>query len=299
MGGMLYLTYGLNALLMVFLPLLLGIAIQRRFGAGWGLFALGATAFVGSQVVHIPLNVALARLVPGLLTGPAEGGRLLMRAAILGLTAGLCEETARYLVFRRLPEGQRTWANALMVGAGHGGVESILLGVLAGIGFVQLAMLRGMDLEPLGLPPNQLATLKAQLAAYWSTPWYLTLVGAGERVLAMTLHLAWSVVVLQAVNRRNPLWLLAAIAGHTLVDGTAVYGVARWGIPATEMVIAAFAVAGLAVVFPLRGREEPSPPLEEHDTAPPGPPAPVPEPAPALVNPAELRRQLDETRFSD
>lgn len=293
---MLYLTYGLNALLMVFLPLLLGIGIQRRFGTGWGLFALGGAAFVGSQVVHIPLNVAVARLFPGLLTGPPEGRGLLMKAAALGLTAGLCEETARYLVFRRLPDNKRTWTSALMVGAGHGGVESIILGVLAGFGLVQLAVLRGMDLATLGLPADQLATLRAQLAAYWSAPWYLTLLGAAERASAITLHLAWSVVVLQAVTRRNPLWLLAAIAGHTLVDGAAVYGVARWGIPRTEMVIAAFAVAGLAVLYSLRGREEAPPQEEVREVL---PPAPLPAAAPAAIDPAEFRRQLDETRFSD
>lgn len=44
-----------------------------------------------------------------------------------GLAAGLFEETGRYLTMRFLMKGKWTRENALMYGAGHGGLEAVLI----------------------------------------------------------------------------------------------------------------------------------------------------------------------------
>ena len=128
---MLYLTHALNGLLMIGLPLALGAFLARRLGVGWRLFWIGAVTFVASQVVHLPLNIGLTRVAAGgYLPKPPAEWKLAANAAILGLTAGLCEETARYLVYRWWLKSARTWRDGLMFGAGHGGIEAMIFGTL-------------------------------------------------------------------------------------------------------------------------------------------------------------------------
>src|SRR5215212_5914038 len=134
---MLIASYLLNPVLMMALPVLLGLVLARRLGLPWRLYFIGAATFIGAQVVHIPLNLAIqnavdAGLVP---TPPATYGPL-YSAVILGLSAGVCEEVARYLVYRYWLKDARHWRQALMFGAGHGGIEAILLGGLALLGAI-------------------------------------------------------------------------------------------------------------------------------------------------------------------
>jgi uncharacterized membrane protein YhfC len=67
---------------------------------------------------------------------------LLIIAGFLGLSAGFFEESARYVVYRWWARDARTWSQGLMLGAGHGGIESILLGFLLAINVAALAGVR-------------------------------------------------------------------------------------------------------------------------------------------------------------
>jgi uncharacterized membrane protein YhfC len=254
---MLYVTYTLNALLMVGMPLLLGLFLARRFGLRWGLFGAGAATFVASQVLlHIPLNLALLALFERTLyPGLPDGWRLPFDAVVFGLTAGVSEEGARYVAYRRFLRTARTWEQGVMFGAGHGGVEAILLGVLAGIGLFSMALLRQVDPAALGVPAEQLPAVRDQLAAFWSAPWYATLLGAVERVLALSIHLTLAVMVLQVFTRGSHAWLAAAIGWHAVVDALAIFGLRTWGIYGTEAVVGVCAAVSLGILFALRPRQ--------------------------------------------
>ena len=173
---------GLNGLLMIALPLALGVFLVRRLRLSWGIFGVGGLTFVASQVVHLPFNhwvlqPFLMRFGLGPESGPAG---LVAVALMLGLSAGVFEEGARYLAYRYGLRRAREWSQGVLFGAGHGGVEAILLGVLALVGLMQAVAYRGVDLATL-LPPGQVAAAQAQLAAYWESPWYFALLGALER----------------------------------------------------------------------------------------------------------------------
>jgi uncharacterized membrane protein YhfC len=260
---MLYVTYALNGLLMIGLPLALGFFLSRKFGTKWNLFALGALTFFGSQVVHIPLLQGLTALFKSkVLPTPPVAWQLVFNAVVLGLAAGLCEELARYLVLRRWARSARTWRDALMFGAGHGGLEAIIFGGLVLVSYVNMAAVRNVDTATLGLSADQQALLARQLAAYWSAPWYITLLGAVERLFALCLHLSLSVMVMQAFTRKNRLWLGAAIAWHALTDACAVLGQgAGLGPLQLEGIVGAFALASLVIIFVLRPRR-PEPVVE-------------------------------------
>lgn len=289
---MLYLTHSLNFILMIGLPIALGVFLARRFRLGWTLWAIGAATFILSQVVHIPLNLGLTALYANqILPPPPESWRPFFNPIVLGFTAGLCEETARYLVYRFWIKDARTWRQAVMFGAGHGGIEAIIVGGLVALSFVNLVVLRMMDVSTLGLPPEQLTALQKQVADYWSAPWYATLLGAVERALTIPFHIAMAVMVLQAVKRRNLLWLLAAISSHMAINATALYALGRVGPYWTEAIVAGFSVMSLIFLFALK---------PAHEEIPPARVVTLPSTAtPALARPeSDLRRKMDDSRFS-
>jgi ABC-2 type transport system permease protein len=216
-------AYAVAVALMLAGPLLLAVALRRRFRAPWLLWSAGAVAFFLSQTYHLPLNNWLADV--GLI-GPfgPDAPNLLRTAAVLGLSAGLCEGVMRLLAFwwlnrRGLVE---RWSGAVMVGLGHGGLEAMILGAMTALSAAALLGLHGTDLSALNLPADQLAALQTQLAAFEGSPLRAAL-PVVERLLALALHVAVSLLVWLAFRRRNPLYAVAGILYHALLDGVLVY----------------------------------------------------------------------------
>ncbi|MCX6071931.1 MAG: YhfC family glutamic-type intramembrane protease [Chloroflexi bacterium] len=281
---------GLNALVMICLGLGLGVWLARRRRLPWGLFGIGAATFVLSQIAHIPFNsLVLNRLLSALgWPDAASTGGLIGASVLLGLSAGVFEEGARYLTYRFWAKKARSWEEALMIGAGHGGIEAVLLGLLAAYALLQALALRGVDLTTV-VPADQLQTARLQLEAFWATPWYGVLLGAVERLFAICLHLSLSVMVLQCFTRRQWLWLPLAIGWHALLDAVAVAAGVRLGPYWTEALVGLMAMISLAIVFALRQPKVAEPP----------PTAPL---APQVLQPVDegppTRDQLDDSRFS-
>ena len=93
----------------------------------------------------------------------------------------------------------RTWRSALMFGAGHGGIESVVIGVLVVYGFIQLFALKDANLETL-IPIDQVEITRAQIDIFWSVPWYAAILGAVERAATLCFHMSAAVLVLQAIQ---------------------------------------------------------------------------------------------------
>ncbi|HRO24913.1 MAG TPA: YhfC family glutamic-type intramembrane protease, partial [Promineifilum sp.] len=129
----------INITLMLVIPVVLAIFIHRRTSASWRFFFIGAVTFILSQVLHIPFNwlVGQTGLLPDSMDTTAN---LLITAIFLGLSAGVFEETARYLAYRFWARDARSWSRGLMLGAGHGGIESILVGVLSAVSIIGLVV---------------------------------------------------------------------------------------------------------------------------------------------------------------
>jgi uncharacterized membrane protein YhfC len=176
-------------------------------------------------------------------------------AIILGLLAGIFEETARYILFKFILKDTRSWKEGILVGLGHGGIESLLLGILAAIGFFTMVGFRAVDLSTVpSIPADQLELARQQVEAYWSAPWYMALIGFVERIFAICLHVSLSVMVLYAVVYRRPVWFWLALLWHAFVDAVAVYMVQQVGILAVEGIVAVFALISLWIVLRLRSR---------------------------------------------
>ena len=275
--------------LMIFFPLALGWWIRRRYRVGWGIFLAGAATFILSQIVHLPLNWALGLL---------GGGRgvalwpLAAMALVAGLSAALCEEGARWIVLTFFLKQFRRWDQGLQYGAGHGGVEAIIFGVLALISFISMIALRLLDPAVLNLAGAAAEQAQAQMAQYWATPWYMSILAGLERVFAITLQIAMALLVVRSVARRQPLYLLAAIGLHTAVDFWAVWGMGTLGVVWVEVGVAVFAAFAFWLILRLK---EPSPEPE---------PAPIPEPAitaadlaPRTLSAEDLARRAESSKY--
>ncbi len=282
---------------MIGMPIALGVWLARKTKALWRLFGIGAVTFIGSQIVHIPLNYGLTALFKAIWpSAQPQAWHIPFNAIILGLTAGLCEETARYIGYRWLAIKSRHWRDALMLGAGHGGTEAIILGLLVGVTFVNMVVMRPMDLTQLGLTGQTLAVAQQQIAAYWGASWYMAPLGVVERLFALSVQVSLAVLVLQVFTRNDWRWLVVAIGYHLIVDAVAVVGVqSHWSPLVIEAAVGVFALISLGVILGLR---------------PPGEPLIPPEPEPVLVlgasespRPASSRevdasRQLDDSKYA-
>jgi len=220
------------------------------------------------------------------LADASAGLGLVIVAILYGLSAGVFEELARYLAYRFWVKDARSWKAGLMFGAGHGGLEAIILGALAGYALVQALVYRNADLTTV-VPPEQMELAVAQLEAYWSTPWYLSIMGAVERIGAICFHLSASILVLQAFKRENNLWVLAAIGWHTLLDAVAVYGIQVWGVLVTEALILLFGLVSLLMIWLLRDSHED----EDQTDLPPQPPQTE------SVSPDLSQEKLEDSRY--
>lgn len=253
--NLLVLTHFLNGFLMVAIPIGLGIYLTRRFQLGWQIWLIGAATFTLSQVGHIPFNQGLTLLFHnGILPSPPPEWRLPFNAVLLGLSAGLWEEFARYGAYRWWAKDARTWRKGVLLGAGHGGVEAIFLGALVLYTFTQMLALRDQDLTRLlgnQLTTGQLQALQTQLNAYWSAPWIATLLGAVERAFTIPVQITLSVIVLQAFIRGQIRWLWLAVGYHTFIDAASVYASNKIGMYWTEALIGLFALLSLAILFAL------------------------------------------------
>lgn len=288
MNSILYLTHPLNGLIMVALPILIGIVISRKFNPGWRLWWIGAATFVLSQVGHIPFNAAVGLLMQrGVLPSPSPESALLFSAVFLGLSAGLWEEGLRYATYRWWAKDARGWSKALMLGVGHGGIEAILFGLIVLLNFVVMLALRGADLSNL-FPPEQLKALAEQSNAYWSLPWYDSLLGALERVFAIPIQISLSVLVLQRFTRGKIGWWFLAVAWHAMVDGVAVYLIRTQSVYLTELGIGVMSLISIAAIFALRQPEPIS-------TAAPAPFPEVVRPDLDALEPSP--EKLDESRY--
>lgn len=251
----LWLTLGL----MMVLPLVIAVWFRRRYAVAWLLYCVGIATLLGSQVYHLPLNAWLTDV--GAL-GPIapDAPNLLRTAVVAGLSAAVCETLARvvgYAVLFRRKAAER-WEDGVMVGLGHGGVESFaFVATLAAGSFGALMALRGTDLAALDIPAEQLSFVSAQIAMVTETPWMM-LASALERMIAIGFHVSLSVMIWMGFKRRNVLYVLAAVAYHTLLDATVVYaGQYIENLWLLELLLAVLALPGFLWMLRLRPAARP------------------------------------------
>ena len=242
-------------------PFVLAIVLIRKYRVTWWLALVGMGTFIASQAIHIPiLEVVYPAYQQGKVIPLTNSFYYLGDALLLGMLAGLCEEGCRWVGYRLVKGKGRSWGAALTMGAGHGGTECLIIGVVILLNVIKLFASNGGWQV---IMPN--LTQPFQVTSFMGAPWYDYLTGAVERIFAVTTQITLSVLVWQSVVKGSFWWWLAAFAWHTIVDGTAVLlvygGVSAWSL---EGVIGILAVLGLVVMLWVRRHNpDPAPPQSE------------------------------------
>ena len=219
-------------------PVLVALWWHRRSRAPLAAFGAGALVFLVSQVIlRLPWHIPLGRWVQ------THADWLIPFLLLSSLTAGLFEETGRWVGYRRLLRKERSLRIGVMFGLGHGALESILLAglPLAGLLVTWVMASRGM------IPPGPaLEAVRQQTAAIdgWKV-----LLAAVERASAIASHVGLSLIVLQVWLRGGLRWLALAIALHFAVNAAAAILVIALHlspvIGEAVLVVLAFGVLGL------------------------------------------------------
>ena len=223
-----------------------GLSAKSRPAGNYS--ALVSLTFIGSQIFHIPLVNGLTNaFASGALPQINPAIAPYFNAVVLGLLAGIFEETARWIGYKILKKKGDSLGAALTLGAGHGGIEAISIGVIVLINLVAMIGLNSLDTATLPLPADQVELAQQQAQVYFSTPWYLPLAGAVERIGAMGLHITLSIMVWLAISFRKPLWFWGAILYHAFIDGLTVLAVS-FGLN-TWLIEFVFVFISFAVLF--------------------------------------------------
>ncbi|HEY7123897.1 MAG TPA: YhfC family glutamic-type intramembrane protease [Ktedonobacterales bacterium] len=263
-GPLWFVTASIAALFAIFYPVVLAIILSKRLNIDPHYAGYGALIFFLFQIVtRIPLVQVLGgALAPTL---KSSSTALLLWLIALSLTAGLFEEVGRYVGYRWLMrKEQKTWEKALMYGAGHGGIESILLVGLS-LGFSVLIGLVLLVVPTNVLPASLQEQLGAQYASIAAQPGWLPLLGMWERLWTLPVHLALSVIVVQMFLRGQRRWLWLAIGAHAMVDFVSVALPPLLGIKGltsaflSEGFVALFGLLALLVIRWLSSAQPPTP----------------------------------------
>ena len=233
----------LVGLFTVVFPLGLGLVFWRKFGGRWRFFLLGCVIF---PLFALTLEGSVNRAV---LYGPIGGavtGNLWLYALFGGAMAGIFEECGRWAAFRLTRRWSRGPEDALMYGAGHGGIEAALLAGSMMLNNLLVSMALNQDglagVEALmgtgPLSDAQIATLVPLVTA----PAGMYLWSGFERVVAIAIHLSLSVLVYAAVRNRSWKGLVLAILLHAGVDACAILTSAWLPIAGVELAALIWAV---------------------------------------------------------
>ena len=236
---------GISCAVSFLLPVVLFVYFRRHMKADIRAFFIGCLVMM---MFAFGLEQLFHAAVLGSPAGAAIQGNLWLYALYGGLAAGIFEETGRLAAFSTLLKGRKD-ADALMYGAGHGGIEAILIAGLSMISNISSSLaINAGRMEELLVPFEGAAADQMRLAleTLMTHPSWEFLLAGVERISAVVLHLCLSVLVWFAVKEKKYGFYLAAIAMHAAVDGVTVV-LSRMGVPALLLeVLLVAVVAGFA-----------------------------------------------------
>jgi len=179
---------------------------NRKQGVASAWFLGAAGFFVTQIVIRVPILSTLS-LMPGFVAF-AEN-QYVLYSLMLGLTAALFEVVGRY-VSAKIMSKNLTFTKGFAAGLGHGGIEAIvLIGMtyvsnLLYVAMINTGAIEGViaQTEAMGVDVTPVYALVETLV---NGPAYLYLLAGYERILAMTGHVAMTLVVFYFMSKKQTL----------------------------------------------------------------------------------------------
>ncbi len=244
-ASILFMVITLLIALVLPLVLVLVLCIKKKIHiipvlVGAGVF------FLFQMILRIPALQIAASISPKFqqfVSSPILGG------LFLGLTAGIFEEFGRYIGYKTLLKRRDAWRDGVAFGLGHGGIEAILLVGLSYVNNIVYSLLiNSGQWEAISavLPGQAAQQLYTSLV---ETPSHHFLIGGMERLFAMTVQIALSILVLYGIRKRRFGYVLLAVGFHFVLDSPLALLNKQVGIVGTELYIMLCAVAALVYIL--------------------------------------------------
>lgn len=212
----------ITLLISFFLPIGLAIWVKVKYKSDLIAFFVGVLSFTVSQLcIRIPI-LSMMQTQDWYLN--FSKSHLFLNLFILSMTAGLFEETARLICFKTLLKSKLSHKNAFIFGVGHGGIEAIVLIGLTYINNLVLSILinTGALASIPAIASLPAETLDYAVDALTKTAPISFLFAGTERISAIFLHIALSVIVYRGVKYNKKFNYLIALSLHGLVNVLAV-----------------------------------------------------------------------------
>ena len=209
---------GIGGLLAIAIPAAAIIIYKVKNKETWlpAAFIGAGTFFVFALILEQLLHAVMLPVI-----GDSVAGYVIYGA----LAAGIFEETGRFVAYKLLMKKHYTTKNSIMMGLGHGGFEAmILVGTMMFSYLAMAVMVNSMGIDEVlrltgGDDPSVAEIATAQLNAISGFGFVNIGLSIFERLIAMTVHVCFSVWVYKAVSVKGKLWLFpAAVLAHAVVD---------------------------------------------------------------------------------
>lgn len=240
----------ISVVLALTVPVGLFLYFHRKIAISLRVVFAGVVVWlIFSQVLEKILHVYILQVNPWtatLLKNPY------LYAVYGALAAGIFEETGRYLAFTYWVTRRRAWKDGLAYGIGHGGIESILIGVFSMQNIFFAKLINSGQLESLvnKIPREVLTEIKTSLVN--SPPLFFAEVGL-ERMIALVIQIALSILVLYGVKKGKKIVLAYAVLLHAAINFPAAFYQAKpYDIWVLLGYLAAVAVLALVYILGMR-----------------------------------------------
>ena len=215
----------------ILLPFLLSFIWIKYYNGSIYPILIGIVGFIGSVGVETFFLVLLSQIFD----------KTSMIMLIIGLMSpGLFEETGRYICLNYLLKKNKLKNISVCYGIGHGGIESIFIGLT----FFSYIFIKDILIEK--------GVLKENLT------FVTCLMSACERISAVILHISLSIIVYKAVKEKIIYYYIFSIIYHDFVDFFAFLTAKNYisSILVVELIIGFFALIILFYSYRLYNRIE-------------------------------------------
>lgn len=236
---------------------------KKNLGASIASFFVGVGTFTLFAMV---LESLLHNLIYPTALGQKIWNNIWLYALYGGAAAALFEETGRIFAAKTFLHRRDDPANAFMYGAGHGGVEAILVGTITQISNLSLSATinAGKAGELLStLSGAQYDAAVQQLSALCQHESAAFFLAGFERVLAVAFHISVSMILFRGLREKRTGLVVLCYALHFALDAVIALVNSAFGIFAAE----AFCTVSVLLVVLLTTKLAPLPPRETEAAA--------------------------------
>ena len=203
----------IQLVLSILVPIIAFVYFRKKYHINWKVAGVGVLIFIGfTQILETPFHLFMRGnpAIAPILENP------FVFALYGGLTAGIFEELGRFVAFFFLLKKYLEYKDGFAYGIGHGGIESILVGGFSALQTLIFAnAINDGSFAQMAEKLPQLNLVKDMLI---EQPAYFYFLGSVERIMALVLQIAFTMLVLYAVKQKKYIFLVYAILFHAFVD---------------------------------------------------------------------------------